>query len=229
MKQLFAAILGLLLFSACKKERQETITKNLSVSGFNKLNVSGDFEVTVLKSTAFNVKVSGRDIDINELKAEVLGGELKLVYNTIRPDRDRVNITITLPSLIGFQFAGKCLVDAKGFAENADVTGTMSDNTKGTINISAPKLKLVVSGNAELILKGNAETVEATVSEQAIFNAYEVPAKIGLAIASGSASLKIFTSIVINAAANNNSRIYFKGNPGNKFITELENAKIIEE
>jgi hypothetical protein len=229
MKQLLIAILGLLLFSSCKKERQETIVRSLNVSGYNKLNLSGNYEVIVHKGSAFSVRVLGRDKDINELKAEVLGGELRLVYNTIRPDRDRVNVTITMPSLIGFKFAGKCLVDVNGFSENSEVTGTMSENTKGTINISAPKLALDVSGNAELILKGNAETVEITGSDQAIFNSYDVPAKMGLAIASGSASLKIFTSIVINAAANHNSRIFYKGNPGSQFLAESENAKIIAE
>jgi hypothetical protein len=229
MKQLFIAILGLLLFSSCKKESQETIIKNLNVSGFNKLKMSGSFEVTVNKGSTFNVSVKGKARDINELKAEVLGGELRFVYNTVRSERDLVNVTITMPSLIGFQFGGRCLVDAKGFVENSDVAGTMSENTKGTMNMSAPKFTLSLSGNAELILKGSAETVEATGSDQAIFNSYDVPSKMGLVVASGSASLKIFTSIVINAAANNNSRIYFKGNPGSQFLAESENAKIIAE
>lgn len=199
------------------------------MNDFNKLKLSGPFEVTVNKGSTFNVSVKGKAKEINELKAEVLGGELRLVYNTVRLDRDRVNVTITMPSLIGFQFADKCLVNAKGFTENVDVTGTMSENTKGTMNISAPKFKVTLSSNAELILKGNAETVEVTGSDQAIFNSYEVPAKMGLVIASGSSSLRIFTSIVINAAANNNSRIYYKGNPGSQFLAESDNAKIIGE
>jgi hypothetical protein len=107
--------------------------------------------------------------------------------------------------------------------------GIISGNTKATLNASAPNLKFEVSGNSELIVIGNAERVKANVSGNSFLNTYGVAAKNGEAVATSNSKIKIYTSIVLNASASDNSHIYFKGNPGDRFFAESVNSNIIEE
>jgi hypothetical protein len=229
MKLCFAAFFALLFISSCKKERIGSVSKNYTFSNFNKLNIAGDFEVVATKGSAFSIKAIGKEKDVNGLRVTVEAGELRILNSIVAPERQRVSLKITMPSLVAFQFNEKCLASITGFDEATQVTGSINGTTKANIAMNTPKFKLNVLGNAELILSGNAESVEATVSGSGIFNSYAVAAKYGRAIADELATIRIFSSVVLNASANARSRIYFKGNPGDKFLAELDNALIIEE
>jgi hypothetical protein len=229
MKALFASFIALILFSSCKKERIGPVSRDYTVSNFNKLHLTGDFELVATKGTVFSIKAIGRSKDVNDLRVIVEAGKLRILYNTVASDRQRVIVKITMPSLVEFQLNEKCLASIRGFDETAEVTGSISGSTKANVTMNVPIFKLNVIGNADLTLSGNAESVEATVSDSGIFNSYAVPAKFGRAIAADLATIRIFSSVVLNASANARSRIYFKGNPGDKFLAELDNARIIEE
>jgi Putative auto-transporter adhesin, head GIN domain len=230
MKQYVMAVAAVcLFFISCKKEGKEQTTREFSASNFTKLNMGCNLEVNVIKSISFSVKAEGRLRDVDDMKAEVQNGELKIWFTDVMQKRERVKVTISMPSLTRFDFNGNSRVTVSNFTETTDMAGMITGNTKATVNANAPKFKLEVSGNSELTVNGSAENVYANVSGNSLLNAYGVPAKGGEVIATGNSKIKIYTSVYLNASANGNSYIFFKGNPGGRFFGEFDNSKIIEE
>jgi hypothetical protein len=229
MKKLFTAIVVLLLLSSCKKESLEIATKEFNVSNFNKLNMGSNFQINVIKASSFSLKAEGRKRDIDDMKAEVQNGELKIRFTDIVQQRERVKVSISMPSLTLFNFDGNSRATVSNFTEATDIQGFVSGNTKVILNASALKFKFDLSGNSELTVNGNAEWVKANVSGNSFLNTYGVAAKNGEAVATDNSKIKIYTSISLNASSSSNSHIYFKGNPGGRFFAESGNSKIIEE
>lgn len=229
MKQLFTALASLLLLVSCKKESLEIATKNFNASDFNKLNMGSNLQINVTKASSFSVKAEGRMRDINDMKAEVQNGELKIWFTDNVQQRGQVNVSISMPSLTLFNFNGNSRVTVSNFTEAEEMQGSISGNTKVKLNATVRNFKFDLSGNSELIVNGNAELVKANVSGNSFLNAYGVNSKSAEAIATSNSKIKVFTSISLNASASGNSHIYFKGNPSDRFFAESDNSKIIEE
>lgn len=224
-----AAISMLFLLSSCKKDGLETISKNITETGFTKLNLGSNFDITVKKGNSFEIKVTGRERDVNDLRSKVENDEFNLSYRNFMERRQKVTVNITMPSLIKFQFNGNSRTTVSGFTETTKVGGNINGNSKANISMSAPEFKLDVSGNSELNLIGQSAKVEAIVSGNSLLETYNVPALLAKIVATGNSKIKVFASEELFADASGNSRVYFKGNPGNRFFSETSNSKIIEE
>jgi Putative auto-transporter adhesin, head GIN domain len=229
MKFFFSAIMALFIFSSCQKVRLETITRDMNVVNFSKLNMGSDFDITIKQGAAFSVTATGRTRDVNDLRANIENGELKIKYNNFIEKRKRVTINITMPSLTKFEFTGNSRIDINGFTEAVTVRGNVNGNSKATVRMSAPEFALDVSGNSDLILSGQATRVEAKASGNSFIDTYAVTAQRGTTQASGNSKIKVFASQELFADASGNSHIYFKGNPGNKFFSESGNSKVVQE
>jgi Putative auto-transporter adhesin, head GIN domain len=229
MKHFFSAVIILLIFSSCQKEGVETITRTMNVVNFSKLNMGSNFDINVKQGTTFSVTATGRERDVNDLRADIQNGELQINYNNFIEQRKRVTVNITMPSLTQFEFTGNSRIDVGSFTEMVTVSGNVNGNSKATVRMSAPEFKLNVSGNSDLILNGQATKVDAKTSGNSFIDTYGVPAVLGYAQASGNSKIKVFASSDLFADASGNSYIYFKGNPGNKFFSESSNSKIIQE
>jgi hypothetical protein len=224
-----AAISMLFVLSSCEKEGLETISKNFTETGFTKLNLGSNFEITVTKGSPFNIKATGRERDVNDLRSKVENGEFNLSYQNYMERRQKVTVNITMPSLTKFQFNGNSRITVSGFTETSIVDGNVNGNSKANISMAAPEFKLDVSGNSELTLIGQSAKVEATVSGNSFLDTYNVPALLGKIVATGNSTIKVFASRDLFADASGGSHIYFKGNPGNRFFSETSDSKIIEE
>jgi Putative auto-transporter adhesin, head GIN domain len=230
MKQYLTAVAAAcLFFISCKKEGTEQTTREFAVTNFTKLNMGSNLEINVIKGVSFSVKAEGRMRDLDDMKAEVQNGELKIWFTDFMQKRERVKVNISMPSLVAFDFSGNTHVNINGFTETSEVEGKITGNSKATIQMNATQFTLDVSGNSELAVNGQAEKVWANVSGNSYVNTYGVLSSLGRARASGNSKIKIHTSQELFADASGNSFIYFKGNPGGKFFSESGNSKIIEE
>lgn len=217
------------MFSSCEKEGQEQTTRDFSVSNFSKLDLGSNMDINVTKGSSFSVKALGRIRDVDDLKAEVINGELKMKFTDFIEHRKKVSVNITMPSLVAFHFSGNSFVKAAGFTQTSEVEGKVDGNSKVTLQMNAAQFTLDVSGNSELSINGQAEKVWANVSGNSYVNTYGVLSSLGRATASGNSKINIHASQELFADAGGNSHIYYKGNPGGKFFSTSGNSKIIEE
>jgi len=229
MKAIITITIALITFCSCKKEAIKYTTKQVSLENFSKLDISNNVEIQVAKAATYSILITGKITDVDDVITTVQNGELKIGYANTQQNRDRLLVKITMPFLLKFNFSANSNFSITGFDESQVVEGTISNNTNGTANIKATEFNLTIQNNAELMLSGSAEKIKCTVYGNSYLHTYNVLAKTVEAIANGNSQIKTYANQVINASSSGNSIIYFKGNPGNKFLAEQDNSRIIEQ
>ncbi|HEX4957432.1 MAG TPA: DUF2807 domain-containing protein [Lacibacter sp.] len=229
MKQYLAFLVFILVASSCRKESLQNASRQLQVNNFTKVSVGGNFKVNVVKGAVFSVKVEGRTEDIDAINTVVREQELLIEYKNLQTLHELVTITVTMPSLNGFRFYNTAKANVSGFQETSTIGGTVSQYSNAVVHVSAPGLKVDVLDHAELSLIGNTEQLEVRSDNQSVIHAFQMLSVYVRAIAVKNSLIRVHASNTIHASASKNSIIYFKGNPGNRFLAELENSNIIEE
>jgi hypothetical protein len=230
MKQYFLVpILALLLFS-CKKEPQPVtntpVSKLFYHIGFDKIEAGNDVDIIVSKSSTFSIKATGNAVDVNRLIVSVANGKLKIGYVNNAVNRGRLSIEVKMPSLTGFEIYRKAILNISGFTETVAVEGKVSESSKAIVAMSAPVFNFEAANRSEINVTGSSEEVHITATDFSKANTYLVSAKLAKIVATNNAEVKVFASDELFASANINSYIFYKGSPGNKFLSELDTSTI---
>jgi len=218
----------LLLISSCKKPGPTESVRNFPATNFNRLESAGLLNIQVMRSNSFSVIAEGNARDINKLKAEVINGRLKIGYIDVQPNIAS-KVIITMPVLDEFDFSDRVQATISGFTQASEVEGRLNEFAKATIQMNVSQFTAEAKNNSELTLKGQAEKVYVAAEENSLVNAYDIASVFGRALAYKNSTIKIQVSHTLNASATDKSTIYFKGNPQNRFTSELGNSQIIEE
>ena len=152
-----------------ERDKSQDITQVLELSGFDRIDIAGVFEVDVTVGGDFSVTVSGAPSEMERLEATVENGELILDRKDHRVGPRRwldygLTAVISLPSLAAIDIAG---------VADGNVTGVDSDDFEidlsgvGDLNISGRcgRLDADVSGVGDLDAKSlECRDVEVDVS-----------------------------------------------------------------
>jgi hypothetical protein len=231
MQKLVSIMVLVVIISSCKKPTSQVPPSQLlfPFTNFNKVSTGGNFKIQITRSNNYSIIANGRQIDLDDLNASVANGELLIEYKDPFRVHQEVSITIAMPSLRGFQIYNRATADIAGFTEAAEVEGTVSQYSKASVQMNVTQFTMNVLDNSELLLKGTAEKVYVRADNKGVIHSYAVLSLFGHAIAAKNSAIRIHASDVINASAVQNSMIYYKGNPGNKFIAEIDNSRVIAE
>lgn len=234
MKQLIQRlILGtvvILLAASCEKQppTETEVTKNITATNFQKIRAGGSMDVRVTQGTGFSVRATGQATDINDLVITQLSGELSIGY--VNPaNRARVVLQVTMPKLEGFVFYAKSKFQISGFNETGEVQGVLDSETKGTMQLRAASLKIDLQDSSAISVIGGAENLDIIANDGVEVDTYGFNSRFVRAIVMKKSTARVFATHTLNAAAVNESKIYYKGDPGNQFLSELDNSSIIKE
>jgi hypothetical protein len=218
-----------LLFSSCKKEGFNIITKELDLRDFHKLEIAGEFDIRVTQGADYRVLITGTERDMAQLEVKVFDQLLLIDYPRFDLRRRKATITITMPSLQDMVFAGESNVTVEGFTETVPVRVETSGTSKLYLKMNAPMFQLLASILSEIILSGIAGELKAETAGAAIIDAYQTSVINGTAVASGQSIIKLHTLQWMSAIAGGKSRIYYKGDPPQANIVIAGDARIIKE
>lgn len=218
-----------LSFSSCRKEGFQTVTKELNVHDFNKLEIAGEFDIRVTQGADYRVRITGTERDLAELEVKVFDQLLLMDYPHFDLRRKKATITITMPSLQDMVFAGVSYVTVEGFTEAVPVRVETSGETKLYLKMTAPMFQLLASSLSEITVNGFAGELTAETAGAAIIDAYQVPVVKGTAVAASQSTIKLHAIQWLSATAAGKSRIYYKGNPLQQNLVISGDARIIEE
>ena len=229
---LFGLILAV-VFTACEKEKREcpsSAEKTFDKTGFTRLSMGGTFNVKVTQGNAFTIKARGCSQELDELVLTEQNGTLSVTYNQQRNDRYRVDFEITMPVLSSVALDGAATGAVSGFGQQASfLKAVLSGTAKCTITDLPALVNAELSGAAELTLNGNAPDLIAHLSGDAKLNAYSATFADADVYTSGTAKAKVVVQQSLFAQASGDSRIYYKGNPGNVNAEQSGTAKVIHE
>ncbi len=181
-----------------ERDKSTDITQQFELTGFDKIDVGGFYEIDVTVGGDFSVSISGAPDEMTRVKAGVENGVLKLGQD--RPERGQrrwrnqgLAVEISMPSLVAIDVAG--VVDG-------DVSG-----------ISADSFDLDLSGVGDIELSGTCNSLTARVSGVGDLDAGELQCKTVDISISGVGDASVYASEAVDASISGIGSIAIYGSP----------------
>lgn len=176
----------------------EPIEKTYPLTGFERLNVAGVYDVTVVVGRPYSVTISGDPAELARVTADVRRQTLVLGFQSrgfhpARRKRQSLDAHITLPSLVGIESSG--VVDGR---------------VKG---IRASDFEVELSGVGELDLEGTCERLHAAVSGVGSLDADGLKCAVVRVSVSGVGEASVFASDAVDASVSGMGEIAVDGSP----------------
>ncbi|MBL7740659.1 MAG: DUF2807 domain-containing protein [Chitinophagaceae bacterium] len=232
-KYLLIAALVISLAS-CEKEKKEcpgAIEQTLAFTDFTRIRTGETFGLTISKGNDFSVKARGCADDLADLDITITtAGLLDIKYKNYKKNRYRVDLTITLPSLLSLDLSGGAKATISGFAGQHNVIrNVLSGDAECTVSGTAINAQIDLSGTSILHLTGDTESLYGNLSGNSKLNSYTTTAtEVDISV-SGTAKAYVQPVERFFAEASGESRVYYRGNPPVTNLVTSGNGRIIHE
>jgi hypothetical protein len=188
------------------------ISESRVVEDFDRVLVSGDYDVRIAADTATALRLEGDDNLLPLLQTRVVGGTLQIQSERpLRPAR-RILIEIGTPNLAGVGTSGSSDVRVTGVgspAFDADVSGSGSLHAEGSFG----RLSTTVSGSGNVTGEGTAETIDVDVSGSGDVNLLAVRALSGEVDGSGSSDVAVHVTERLVVSMSGSGDVRYAGRP----------------
>ncbi|QHT66085.1 PspC domain-containing protein [Rhodocytophaga rosea] len=197
---------------------QDGNIREFKLRDFDRLNIGSAFIVNVRQGDEYNVRVSGKKEDIDDIRASVSGRELEVKFENgnffeRHLNREKIRVDITMPAIAGLHFHGASESTVKGFDNDHsdDVDIQLSGAAQSEIDINARKLTVSVNGAAELELNGRAERLEAEVSSAAKLRGFDfIVEEVDVDVSSAGLA-ELYANQKLMAEASSAGRVLYRG------------------
>lgn len=195
-----AGVLGIgIACTALAHDEGERFSRTLDLAGFDRIKVSGVYEIDVRVGSDFSIELSGYEDEMERVEATVKNGELNLGHKK-RGWRERhdnndhgVEAVITMPSLTGLKVSG--VVDG-------EIAGVDVDR----FNVS-------LSGVGDIRIAGECGDLDANVSGVGDLDARDLECRMADVNVSGVGSAAVFASEEVDANISGMGDIDVYGSP----------------
>jgi hypothetical protein len=193
---------------------QTELTREIPVTAFDTLDVSGAFKVLVTRGEVPRVVLRGTPRQVNGLRVRQTGPALVL------SSRDWLTwwqgtalITVTMPALRLLDASGVGQVRVEGFEAFAHTTLDVSGAADVTFTGRGERLSVEVAGAARLTLQGEAERLDADLSGACSLSAFSFPAPDVSLELSGVCSAQVRALTRLRADLSGASSLRYRGQP----------------
>jgi hypothetical protein len=220
MKATIGLTLVKLLISACgilpTFGSRNLITENRPVSGFNRLDISGGGDVTIIQDGTESLTIETDDNVMQYVTSEVRGGTLYvgLEFHSLRSIiPSRLSLTLHVKDLTGISSSGSWnMVSESLQAGNLDIA--ISGSGKVTVNtLNTDKLNVHISGSGNMDLAGNLQSQEVSISGSGTYRAGDLQTQDTKISVSGSGNVTVWATGSLNASVSGNGTINYYGSP----------------
>ncbi len=217
-------IIGIRPLIAARPEFNKSFTstgiviENRDLSGFSKIEASGAFQIRIIKSTSYGVKVEADDEVIKNIITEVSGGKLIIkMQNKDKSDynshRKVLNITVQTPSLTALTCSGAVEVSSDDIFDAEKFELKTSGASEVKLGINAKLLISKFSGASEVKLKGKVDTHALEMTGASELEALDLEASKYAIQSKGASDCKIFVKEELAVSGSGASSIKYKGSP----------------
>lgn len=194
------------------------ISENRDLKGFTKIETSGAFEIRIIKSNTYMVKVEADDKIMKNIITEVVGEKLvikmgpesKKDYNNGHTTR---NITIQMPTLNALSCSGATEVSSEDIFDTEKFELKTSGASEVKLGINAKLLISKFSGASEVKLKGKVDTHALEMSGASELEAVDLETNKYAIQSKGASDCKIFVTEELIVNGSGASSIKYKGSP----------------
>lgn len=212
---------------------QDTYTKNFDVKDFDRLKIGSVFKINVRPGQSFEVKVSGDREYVDELLAEVKGGELEVTFKEGKTRlrlKNAVTIDITLPYLRAVSFSGTTNSTVHPGFTTSNFVAYISGTANAEITMQSQEMYLDISGAANLKIGGKSDKLKVNTDGTSGLDAFNLAVTDATVDVSGTSGAKINASGTIKANASGAASIKYKGtaNVASINTTKLSTIKKVD-
>lgn len=222
----------LLVFASCKKDKSDSRIKEkeFNLTGFDQIYTGEKVKLTIQYGTAFHIKARGPVGNVDKLDITLTGGEALDIAYEDGATAEVVDITITLPQLSTVLLTGDAEATVRGFNNQVGNVGfILSGRAKATAHDGATVFGFDVTGNAQLNLNGTSASLAGDVSLNGVVNAYGLTTTRAYISTYQNAKAYVKPTNIFFGSADDNSKIYYKGDPQDKELLTSGNGEIIKE
>jgi hypothetical protein len=142
--------------------------RKFPVTGFNEIEVAGPFDVVVNVGKSQSVRAVGDADDLDRLKVEVSGNELRIGSKERRwmdwSDRDPIKFYVTVPSLNAVSLAGSGDIQVDRVKADAFVGSIAGSGDLTIASLTATNARLSIAGSGDLTASGSCRTAEVSIA-----------------------------------------------------------------
>ncbi len=199
--------------------------KKYSTGDFNKIVVSSNITVNIIKGDVHSVQAKIKDDD--DLIVEEKNGVLtvKLKNGWFSSTNENVEVGIVCQSLDEVEITGAVEASVEGF-RNKDMVIKCSGASKCDANIAPTSLHIFLTGAANLELEGSCNSIEVKASGASALSASDFLSQTATIQSSGSSQIEINASESIFAKSSGVSQIDYYGEPKTTKFTTSGMAEI---
>lgn len=193
------------------------VVENRDLKGFSKIEVSGAFQIRIIKSNTYGVKVEADDELMRNIITEVSGD--KLVVKLLYKDKSSytktkvLNITVQTPSLTALTCSGAVEASSDDIFEADKFELKTSGASEVKLGINAKLLISKFSGASEVKLKGKVDTHALEMTGASELEALDLEASKYAIQSKGASDCKIFVKDELAVSGSGASSIKYKGSP----------------
>jgi hypothetical protein len=185
-------------------------------SGFQSVDVGSIFNAEILAGSDWDVVISGRDRDLEDVVVKVTNGELNINFNKdiSKWDRNRkeVKVHITMPELQSLDFSGAVKGRIYGFDQHSmDINLSGASVTEMDVNLTEANIDL--EGVSRLNISGTGESLDAEVSGASNLNAEDFLVDYAVLNVSGASQARVHVNKELEIDASGGSSVRYSGDP----------------
>jgi hypothetical protein len=193
----------------------DLITNNRTVENFDKLTVSGSFDVELMKGTEGAITIKAESNLMEYIETTVENGVLKISFKNGINIRNHKNIQITVAfhEIDGVKLSGSGEVICNDTIEGTNLDVGLSGSGNLKMNVAVTNLSSIISGSGNINLSGNTDNFSCSISGSGNTNAADLKTNIVTAKISGSGNVKVYAENEIQAKTSGSGNIIYTGNP----------------
>lgn len=199
--------------SDCLKGNGNVVSSDRSLNGFNKVDVKGAFEVIIVKSNTYNVKIEADENLMDNIKTEVKDGKIFISNIKSICGSNELKLTLYMPELNAINCSGASVVKSNDNFKSEKFEIKSSGASEIIVNIDTKLLISRYSGASSIKLIGKADTHALESTGASSLKATDLIVKKYAIDSRGASDCKINVTEELAVTSSGASEIKYLGEP----------------
>ena len=222
LKSKIILVVSILFITGCTAQNRgrvkgngNVIHKTKDVGSFEKIGVSGAFDIYLVKGKEGHLDIKIEDNLLPYLVTEVDNGQLKIKWKkgTNISTRKGVVITVQFKSINGVGLTGSGDIVSKDLIKADHFKAAVSGSGDIDLEVESNSLRAAVSGSGDIVLKGSTKSFDAAVAGSGDISAFHLKSDNAEVKVSGSGDVELTVKNELKARVSGSGDISYKGNP----------------
>lgn len=187
--------------------------RNVEVSSFDQISISGGWEVTLVPGEAYDLQVNVQENLQDHVKISINGNTLEVGVEGHVSTDERMKIRIAAPEIAGIYLTGASVLRSENQLASLSLDLECSGASELYLEVDCDQISLDVSGASETYLEGKTNGLQVDASGAAKYYGNTCQTESADISASGASYAEVQVTSSLKAEASGASAIAYSGNP----------------